>query len=122
MKPTAILWRALFVALVLLSTTLSATAADIPIVGGTLWTKSSDGEKTSYLVGLSNMLDVEYVYQTKSKKPPSDEQSIIRRLYEEVDEVTLDEAIARIDAWYAANPKRLDRSVLDVIWTEFSKK
>ena len=117
-------WRGVCFGLILLvaSRTSVAEAADVPIVGGTLWAQSSNAEKISYLVGISNFLDVEYAYQIRNANPPSDEQSIVRRLYEDVDEESLDDVIGRVDAWYAANPNRPDKAVLDVIWTEYFEK
>ncbi len=95
-----------------------AVGEDIPLVDGSIWRKSSQTEKQSYIIGVSNLLSVEYAYQQGSKPPPSDEQTIIRRLYEDVDEVTLDGVIARIDQWYKDNPGMINRAVLDVIWVD----
>ena len=118
-------WRAACCGLVLLMASfmsVAEAAQEVPIVAGDLWTKSSHAEKLSYIVGISNLLDVEYAYQTRSKNPPDNSQTIIRRLYEDVDEETLDGVIGRIDAWYAAYPNRQDQTALEIIWTEFVKK
>ncbi len=101
---------------------MSAQAEDIPIVNGQHWTKSSLAEKKAYLVGLSNMLDLEYAFQKRSGNPPSDKQSLVRRLYESTDSSTLDGAIAQIDGWYKANPNKQTRTVLAIIWTEIAKQ
>jgi hypothetical protein len=45
-------------------------------------------------------------------------QTSIQRLYEEIDEVTLDEAIDRIDKWYKDHPDQLDATVIEVIWLD----
>ena len=50
--------------------------------------------------------------------PPPDEQTAMQRLYEEIDDVTLDGAIERIDRLYAAHPDQQDMTVLEVIWLE----
>ena len=36
-------------------------------------------------------------------------EAAIRRLYEEIDDVTLDQAVERIDAWYASHPEYIAR-------------
>jgi hypothetical protein len=73
--------------------------------------------KRAYLVGVSNLMSAEYVYQ-KEFGPPPDKQTTIQRLYEEIDEVTLDGAIDRIDKWYEDHPDQLDMTVLEVIWLD----
>lgn len=94
-----------------------AAAEDVPFVDGTMWKKSAPILKRSYLVGISNLLSAEYAYQ-KEFGPPPDRQTAIQRLYEEIDDVTLDQAIERVDAWYAANPEKMDMTVIEVIWLD----
>jgi hypothetical protein len=54
---------------------------DIPLVDGELREKSSPAEKKSYLVGAGNLMVVEYLYQNGSKQVPSDDQTVIQRMY-----------------------------------------
>ena len=72
----------------------------------------------SYIVGLSNLLDAEYAFQQKSGNPPSSDQSFIVTLWENVDDLTLDECVDRIDQWYENNPADMDTVVIDVIWVD----
>ncbi len=94
-------------------------AADetVPFVDGAMWKETPNVLKRAYLVGVSNLLAAEYLYQ-KAFGPPPDRQTSIQRLYEGVDESTLDGAIGRIDAWYEANPDQLDTTVIEVIWVD----
>lgn len=94
-----------------------AAAEDVPFVDGTMWEKSAPILKRTYLVGFSNLLSAEYLYQQEFGPPP-DRQTAIQRLYEEIDDVTLDGAIGKIDAWYEANPKQMDTTVVEVIWLQ----
>ena len=57
-------------------------------------------------------------YQVKSGKVPSDEQTIVQRMYEHIDLLTLNEVVRRIDRWYAAHPDQNNKVVLDVIWVD----
>ena len=82
-----------------------------------MWKKSAPILKRTYLVGFSNLLSAEYAVQ-KTFGPPPDDQTAIQRLYEEIDDVTLDEAVSRIDAWYEANPDEMDTTVVEVIWLD----
>ncbi len=96
-----------------------AAVADetVPFVDGTMWKKSAPVLKRTYLVGISNLLVAEYLYQ-KDWGPPPDNQTSIQRFYEGLDNDTLDAAVERIDAWYEANPNQLDTTVLEVIWVQ----
>ena len=89
----------------------------VPFVDGKMWKQSAPVLKRSYLVGISNLLTAEYLYQ-ESKGFPSDKKSSIRRVYEGIDDVTLDECIQRIDAWYEKNPGRMNETVMEVIWLD----
>jgi hypothetical protein len=112
------------VATVVLSVTLTTTsqAEDIPLVDGKLWQQSSADEKHSYLIGISNFLAIEYAYQKASQQPPTDDQSIIRQFYEDIDDISLDQITARIDAWYKNHPDRLDSAVINTIWVDMVEK
>jgi hypothetical protein len=101
----------------LLVWSVPAAAEDVPFVDGTSWKKSAPVLKRAYLIGLSNLMSAEYAYQ-KEFGPPPDMQTSIQRLYEEIDEVTLDGAIDRIDQWYESHPDQLDMTVIEVIWLD----
>lgn len=91
---------------------------DLGFVNGKTWLESSTGEKLSYLVGIGNLMNVEYAYQQKSGDPPSNEQSIMPRLYKALADVSLDELENRIDRWYESHPKEKNKPVVSVIWIE----
>jgi hypothetical protein len=95
-----------------------SVAEEVPLVDGNLWSKSSVENKHSYLIGVGNLLDIEYGYQKASKKPVTDDQSIIRRFYEDIDDISLDEVTKRIDQWYQKHPDKLNKAVINVIWVD----
>ena len=88
-------------------------AAEIAVVNGEQWTTSSDAVKKAYLVGVANMVQVERAYSGAT--PPSDAQSIVPRMARGVQGQTLDSVREGVDRWYAANPTKLKRPVLDII-------
>ena len=96
----------------------ASLAEEIPLVDGKLWLKSSADDKHSYLIGVSNFLSIEYAYQKAANKPVADEQSTVRRFFEDIDDMSLDEVTSRIDSWYRNHPDRLDSAVLNVIWVD----
>ena len=93
-------------------------AAEIAVVNGEQWTSSSDAVKKAYLVGVANMVQVERAYHGAS--PPPDAQSIVPRMAKGMQGQTLDSVREGVDRWYAANPGKLKRPVLDVIWFEMT--
>ena len=91
----------------------NARADDIPIVTGEHWTKSSDDAKKAYLIGIANLLQIETAYF--GANPPTDAQSFVPRMVRGLRGQTLDGVRQALDRWYAANPGRLQRPVLETI-------
>ena len=79
-----------------------AVAAEVPIVTGEQWTKSSEDVKKAYLVGIANLAQVEAAYAGNT--PPSDAQSFLPRLSKGMQGQTLDSVREGLNRWYAANP------------------
>ncbi len=94
-----------------------ARAEDIPLVTGEHWTKSTDQMKKAYLVGIANAIQVEVAYE--GANPPSDAQSIVPRVARGMRGQTLDGVREGLDAWYAKNPDRIQRPVIETLWFEF---
>ena len=111
-------WRsATMVALVTLAATCAGVQAqEVPIVTGALWTQSSEPVKKAYLVGIANAIQVETAYE--GANPPADGQSIMPRLAKGLKGQTLDSVRVGLDKWYAANPDKLQRPVIETMWFE----
>jgi len=95
----------------------SAGAQEVPLVTGENWTKSSEQLKKVYLIGIANAIQVETAYE--GANPPSDAQSIVPRLARGLKGQTLDSVRDGLDKYYAANPGKLQRPVIETIWFEF---
>lgn len=93
-------------------------AAETPLVTGEQWTKSSEDVKKAYLIGIANLAQVEYAYGGAT--PPSDAQSFIPRLVRGMQTQTLDGVREGLNRWYAANPGKLQRPVIETIWFEMA--
>ena len=93
-------------------------AAEVQMITGEQWTQSSEAVKKAYLIGLANMIQVQTAYH--GANPPTDAQSFIPRLAKGMQGQTLDGVRENLDRWYAANPTRLKRPVLDIIWFEMA--
>ena len=107
----------LVTAAALLAFAAPASAEDLPFVDGHMWVKTAKPLKRAYLIGIGNLINAEYAYQ-KEMGPPSDRSTSIQRAYEGIDDMTLDECVARIDAWYERNADKRDTTVLEVIWLD----
>ena len=94
----------------------SARADEVPLITGEHWTKSSEQVKRVYLIGIANVIQVETAYHAAT--PPSDGQSFVPRFARGLKGQTLDSVREGLDRWYAANPDRLQRPVIETIWFE----
>lgn len=113
--------RPLRAALLAACTTLAlaggaARADEVPLVTGEQWTKSTAEVKKVYLIGIANTLQVEAAYE--GANPPGDAQSLVPRFAKGLKGQTLDSVRERLDGWYAANPGKLNRPVLETVWFE----
>jgi hypothetical protein len=115
---TSMRWRA---ALVMTGMALAVVcggvqAQEIPVVTGQHWTQSTEQVKKAYLVGIANAFQLEAAYE--GNNPPPDGQSIVPRLMKGMKGQTLDSVREGLDKWYAANPDKLQRPVIETIWFE----
>jgi len=93
----------------------SVRAQEVPLVTGEHWIKSSEEVKKAYLVGIANMGYIELAYQGATV---SDAQSILPRMVRGLKGQTLDSVRDALNKWYAANPDKLQRPVIETIWFE----
>lgn len=94
----------------------SVLAQEVPVVTGEHWTRSTEQVKRVYLIGVANAIQVEAAYE--GANPPSDAQSIVPRLAKGLRGQTLDSVRESLDNWYAKNPDKLQRPVIETIWFE----
>jgi hypothetical protein len=112
------IWRATLLAACMLSAVVwsQAGAQEIPLVNGTHWTQSTEQVKKAYLIGFANAFQVEAAFE--GTNPPSDRQSLVPRLTKGLRGQTLDGVREKLDRWYAANPDKLQRPVVEAVWFE----
>ena len=101
------------VATVVLAFGLAPASAEGVYATGAEWTKSSQGEKLAYLLGISNLMSADYELQRKNGAAGG---SAIPKLYAGTSDFTIEQTAAAIDAYFAQNPDMLGDSVLDAIW------
>jgi len=109
--------KAMLLSVMALAVLSSGVRADeIPLITGEHWTKSSDEQKKAYLIGIANIVQMDMAYAGTT--PPSDAQSILPRMVKGLKGHTLDSVRDGLNKWYAANPQRLQRPVVETIWFE----
>jgi hypothetical protein len=96
----------------------AARADEVPLVTGEHWTKSPEAVKKAYLVGIANVLQIESAFEGAT--PPPDTQSVVPRFVRGMKGGghTLDSVREGLDKYYAANPDKAQRPVIEVIWFE----
>ena len=95
-----------------------ARAADVPVVTGEQWTTSTEDVKRVYLIGIANLMQVETAYYAGN--PPSDAQNFVPRLARGLQGQSLDSVREALNRWYAANPGKLQRPVIETLWFEIA--
>jgi hypothetical protein len=91
-------------------------AEEIAQVTGVHWTKATEEQKKAYLIGIANIAEIEMAYQGPGQL--SDDQTLLPRMARGLKGQTLDSVRDALNKWYAANPGRLDRPVIETIWYE----
>jgi len=107
---------ALALSLLVAAPVVAAPSDPAPIITGKQWTESDANLKKAYLLGMANLIQVEQAYQ--QRRAPADNQTLIPRFAKGLQSHTLDSVRERLDSWYAANPTRMDRPVVETLWFE----
>ena len=96
-----------------------ALAADyeVPVVTGENWTQSTPRERKAFLIGAATIIELEQEVQGATPPP----KTTIGVWCKGLSAFNFEEMAAAIDAWYAANPDKLARPVVEVMWYELAK-
>ena len=86
---------------------------------GNDWSKASLDEKRAFLFGIANAISVALGWD--ERHVPASQTTFSRRARDGLGETSLGEGVNRIDAWYAANPGRLETPVVAVMWLDIAK-
>lgn len=86
---------------------------------GSDWNSASVEERRAFLFGIANAISVGVGWD--ERHVPAGQTTFARRAGAGLSGVSLGETMRRIDAWYAANPGKLDTPVVAVMWLEIAK-
>lgn len=86
---------------------------------GNDWTSASVAERQAFVFGIANAISVGIGWD--ERHVPAGQTTFARRAGAGLSGVSLGEAMRRIDAWYAANPGKLDTPVVAVMWLDIAR-
>jgi hypothetical protein len=109
---------ALFGAVLLCSPAWAAESA-VKLADGHSWKNSTEKERVAYLVGLSEVITVGEQYDRK--KVPDNSRTFMRQAYKGLNHASITQAESAVDDWYKANPDKLDKPVIVVLWITLAK-
>ena len=99
------------------SATQSATEAQL--LTGNTWQTLSRDNKTAYIWGIGNLVELERTNlgaQQQPQPPTDDRKSFIPYLAYGLGEISIEQVIDRVDAYYKAHPDQRGQPVLDAIF------
>jgi len=96
-----------------------ADAAESKLLQGGEWSKMSLESKRAFVLGVGEMADIEE--EMIGKYPELKRDSFSEKVAEALGDVPLDTIVNRIDAFYKANPDKLNVPVMRVVWDEMIK-
>jgi uncharacterized membrane protein len=114
-------FAALFTTAVILAAPVAAqtSAPQQRFANGKDWTSASVDERRAFLFGIANAISVGVGWD--ERHVPAGQTTFARRAGAGLAGVSLGETMSRIDAWYAANPGKIDTPVVAVMWLEIAK-
>jgi hypothetical protein len=115
----AVLAAGALIAAAPIAATAQQAAPQQRFANGNDWTGSSVAEKRAFVFGIANALSAGIGWD--ERHIPANQMTFARRLGPGLADTSLGEAVRRIDAWYAANPGKLDTTVMAVMWLEIIK-
>ena len=90
-----------------------------PLLTGKLWLEMTPDMKTAYIWGAGDVVDLEQEFM--EIYPELKRESFAMKAVEGIGDVTINEIVATVDAFYKKNPEKVDLSVIRVIWDEMIK-
>jgi hypothetical protein len=96
-----------------------AAAPQQRFANGNDWTGASMEERRAFVFGIANAISVGIGWD--ERHVPAGQTTFSRRAGAGLAGVSLGEAVRRIDAWYAANPGKMETPVVAVIWLAIAK-
>ena len=120
----------LILAVFLLGASMAQAKGEEYLIDGNAWQASSQAEKISFITGMDGAIAIDFATDKKreekanaegtpkKKRKPSVVSPFDKAWMEVFANKKNSEIVVMIDEYYAANPDKLNRNVLEVIWYE----
>lgn len=110
-------FRHLVFALAALAAAAPALAKELKPVTGREWNSATEREKKAFLYGMGTMIQLEHEL-ARQQGVPETRTSLVPTFVRGLERTNLVGVMRFVDDYFARNPARLDRPVVDVIWRE----
>jgi hypothetical protein len=90
-----------------------------PLLTGKTWTVMSQDQKTAYIWGAGDVIDLEQ--ELMDIYPELRQENFAMKSAEGIGDVTINEIVSTVDSFYKENPDRKNLSVMEVIWYSMIK-
>jgi hypothetical protein len=90
---------------------------EMPVLKGDTWIKMSDDEKISFIWGAGHIVSIEEVL-ARDNPDLKKSNTFVNRIMEAHNKkpMTMSQVAKYVDDYYQANPDKLDKPVIEVIW------
>jgi hypothetical protein len=124
MKKNHILWilriALIFISLGALSSgVLANEEIKAPLLTGTIWIKMSQPQKSAYIWGMGDVIDLEQ--ELMEIYPELKRESFTTKAVEGIGDVIMVDIVTTVDSFYGENPDQINLSVIRVIWDTMIK-
>ncbi|MGD2024382.1 MAG: hypothetical protein PVF37_07700 [Desulfobacterales bacterium] len=85
-----------------------------PLLTGKIWVNMSPDQKSSYIWGVGDIIDLEQ--EIMEIYPELKRDSFVSKAVEGIGDVPIKDIVANVDSFYNDNPDKIDLSVIRVIW------
>lgn len=91
----------------------------MPILSGELWMKMSHDEKVAFVWGFGHVVSIEHYLM--SKYPELKRDSFVAKVVEGMDNIPMNDVVARVDNYYRINTEDKGKPVTSVLWDTMIK-
>lgn len=90
-----------------------------PLLTGITWINMSQDQKTAYIWGAGDVIDLEQ--ELMEIYPELKRDSFVSKSVEGIGDVTMNDIVSTVDSFYKENPDKVNLSVIRVIWDTMIK-
>ena len=98
---------------------IAAEEIKAPLLTGMTWVKMSPDQKTAYIWGAGDVIDLEQ--EIMEIHPELKRDSFVTKAVEGIGDVQINDIVKTVDSFYKNNPDQANLSVIRVIWDTMIK-